>query len=87
MMLSFLYWHLLHSSLSWVSNHKETLQLEKICVSEMAVEVGISLVVLDAIPRNLRVSPYNRDGAIISFPLEFAASSSLRLEQLQMVWY
>ena len=41
----------------------------------MAVEVGISLVVLDAILRDLRVSPYNRDVANISFPPESAASS------------
>ena len=43
---------------------------KKICVSEMAVEVGIFLVVLDAIPGNLRVFCYNRVGAIISFPAE-----------------
>ena len=42
---------------------------KKTCVSEMAVEVGYPLVVLDAIPRNLGVSPYNRDGALFPFPL------------------
>ena len=35
----------------------------------MAVEVGYPLFFLDAIPRNLRVSPHNRDGALFPFPL------------------
>ena len=85
MMLSFLYWDLLHSSLSWgFKSQGNSTTLQNICVSEMAVEVGISLVVLDAIMGNLRVSPYNRDGAIISFPPESAASSFWGLGKLQM---
>ena len=39
------------------------------CVREMAVEVGPSLVVLGATWGTLRVFPYNRDVAIISFLL------------------
>ena len=35
----------------------------------MAAEVGYPLFVPDAIPRNLRVSPYSRDGAPFLFPL------------------
>ena len=33
------------------------------------------------------MSPYNRDGAFLSFPAESAANSFSRLEKLQMVWY
>ena len=55
------------------SIHKETLQHgkrkeKKICVSEMTVEVGISLFVLDVNLGNLRVFPYNRDDTAIYFP-------------------
>ena len=35
----------------------------------MTVEVGYSLVVPDAILRNFRVFPYNRDGAFFPFLL------------------
>ena len=35
----------------------------------MTVEVGISLVVLDAILRNCRVFPYNSNGALFPFLL------------------
>ena len=35
----------------------------------MTVEVGYPLVVLDAILKNLRVFPYNRDDTIIPFLL------------------
>ena len=70
MMLSFLYWHLLHSSLSWgIKSQGNSTTGKKIGASEMTVEVGISLVVLDAILRNLKVSPYNREGAVISILL------------------
>ena len=86
MMLSFLYWHLLHSFLSWgFKSQGNSTTEKKNCVSEMTVEVRISLVVLDAILRNLRVSPYNRAGAIISFPPESAASSFWGLGKLQMM--
>ena len=81
MMLSFLYWHLLHSSLSrgfQITRKLYNCGRKKFYVSEMTVEVGISLVVPDAILRNFRMSPYNRDEAIISFPLESAASFFLR---------
>ena len=61
-MPSFLYWHLFHSSLSWgIKSQGNSATGKKISVSEMTVEVGISLIVLDAILRNLKVSPYNRD--------------------------
>ena len=33
------------------------------------------------------MSPYNRDEAFVSLSAEFAVSSFLRLEKLQMVWY
>ena len=49
----------------------------------MTVEVGISLLVLDAILRNLRLTPYNRSGAIISYSPESAASSFWSLGELQ----
>ena len=51
----------------------------------MTVEVGISLLVLDAILRNLRVSPYNRNGAVVSYSPESAASSFWRLGKLQLL--
>ena len=35
----------------------------------MTVEVGYSMVVLDAILRNFRVFPYNRDSALLPFLL------------------
>ena len=46
----------------------------------MTVEVGFYSGCPECYLRNLRVSPYNRDDAIISFPLESAASSFLRLD-------
>ena len=46
----------------------------------MTVEVGFYSGHPECYLRNLRVSPYNRDDAIISFPLESAASSFLRLD-------
>ena len=48
---------------------------KKNCVREMAVEVGSSLVVLGATWGMLRVYPYNRDVAIISFLLGMLLAS------------
>ena len=74
MMLSFLYWH----HLSFLGNQfarKLYIWLKKNCVSEITVEVGYPLVVLDASLRNLRVFPCNRDGwCTYSFPAMYAAS-------------
>ena len=44
----------------------------------MTVEVGYSLVVLDALLRNFRAFSYNRDGALFPFLLDvlLAPSSS-----------
>ena len=79
MMLSFLYWHLLQSSLSWgIKSQGNSTTWKTICVCEMTVEVGFYSGCPECYLRNLRVSPYNRDNAIISFPLESAASSFLR---------
>ena len=41
-----LHWHLLHSSLSGGNKYLELYPEKKICVREMAVQVGSSLVVL-----------------------------------------
>ena len=78
MMLSLLYWHLLHSSLSGVNNSKETLHCKKNCVREMTVEIGSFSGRPGCYLGNIRVFPYNRDDAIISFPTESAASSCWR---------
>ena len=43
-----LHWHLLHSSLSGETSSWDSTLKKKICVREMAVEVGSSLVVLGA---------------------------------------
>ena len=51
----------------------------------MTVEVGISLVVLDAILRNLRVSPYNRDGALFPFLLGMLLAPSRGGENANVV--
>ena len=68
-MLSLMYWHLLHSSLSGKINSKETLHCKKKCVREMTVEVGSFPGRPGCYLGNIRVFPYNRDGAIISLPL------------------
>ena len=71
-----LHWHLLHSSLSRGKQVPGTLHWKKkICVREMAVEVGSSLVVLGATWGTLRVYPYNRYVAIISFLLGMLLAS------------
>ena len=71
-----LHWHLLHSSLSGeTSSWNSTLKKKKICVREMAVEVGSSLVVLGATWGTLEFFPYNRDVAIISFLLSMLLAS------------
>ena len=75
MMLSFLHWHLLHSSLSGGINSKETLHCKKKCVREITVEIGSFSGHPGYYLGNVRVFPYNRDDAIISFPTESAASS------------
>ena len=49
---------------------------KKICVREMAVEVGYSLVVLGATWGALEFYPYNSNVAIILLPTECAASFS-----------
>ena len=57
---------------------------KKICVREMAVEVGYSLVVLGATWETFRVYPYNRDVAIILLSTECAASFSC--SRVYCVW-
>ena len=57
---------------------------KKICVREMAVEVGYSLVVLGATWGTFRVYPYNRDVAIILLSTECAASFSC--SRVYCVW-
>ena len=86
MMLSFLYWHLLHSSLSWGIKSQGKLYIwKRNCVSEMTVEVGYPLVVLDAILMNLRLLPYNRDGALVPSLLGMLLAPSRAWEKCQ--WY
>ena len=67
-----LYWHLLHSFLSGATSPRNfTLweKMKKICVREMAVEVGF----FSGHPRcylvSLRAFPYNRYDAVCSFLL------------------
>ena len=69
MMLSLLYWHLLHSSLSGEINSKALYTGEKKnCVREMTVEVGSSGHP-ECYLGNIRVFPCNRDDTINSFLL------------------
>ena len=78
-MLSFLYWYCLHSSLStdFQSQGSPTTERKNLCKSDNS-RGGDFSGCPECYLRNLRVSPYNRDNAIISFPLESAASSFLR---------
>ena len=84
-MLSLLYWHLLHSSLSEEINSKEILHCKKKkkTVSEMTVEIEIFSHCPGCYLGNFRVSPYNRKGEIITFPSESAASSFWSYGKLQ----
>ena len=68
-MLSLLYWHLLHSSLSGeTSSWYSTLdKRKKNCVREMTVEVGFFSAHPGCYLGNIRAFPYNRYDAISSF--------------------
>ena len=70
MMLSFLCWHLLHSSLSGESSPWNFYAVrEKKCVKGMTVEVGSYPGCPGCYLAIIRVFPCNRDGAINSFLL------------------
>ena len=83
MMLSFFHWHLLHSSLSRGNKFLGFYTGKKKCVRD-----GSGGRVFSGCPGcylgNIRVSPYNRDVAIILLPTECAASFSC--SRVYCVW-
>ena len=75
-MLSFLHWHLLHSSLSGETSSWDSYTEEK---KNLCKRDGSGGRVLSDCPGcylgNIRVYPYNRDVAIISFLLSMLLAS------------
>ena len=65
MMLSLVYWHLLHSSLSGEIKSKKTLYWEKKYVREMTVEVRFFSGCPGCYLGKSRDFPYNRNDAIL----------------------